>query len=138
MIRQMVRVNGKRYALVEPGELRRLERLAAKGEEGALPVWPASDAEGNMPAVAFARVSIARSIIDERRTLGLSQQELARLSGLRQETISRLESGKHSPTIRTVDKIDQALKRAARQQSASRGGKAKAAAKKGASKRPTG
>jgi transcriptional regulator with XRE-family HTH domain len=39
---------------------------------------------------------------------------LAELAGLRQETLSRLESGKHSPTVRTVEKIDQALKRYAK------------------------
>jgi hypothetical protein len=37
--------------------------------------------------------------------------------GLRQETLSRLESGKHSPTVRTVEKIDQALKRYAKSKS---------------------
>jgi DNA-binding XRE family transcriptional regulator len=120
MSRQIVRVNGKRYALVEPAELRRLERLAEKNGGGALPRWPLADAQGNVPALEFARVSIARSIIEERRALGLSQKELARLAGLRQETVSRLESGKHSPTIRTVDKLDRALKRAARSHSRAR------------------
>lgn len=111
MIRQIIRHNGKRYALVEPAELRRLEKLAAAAQGAELPAWPPADADGNRPAVEFARVSIARKIIEQRRALGLSQQELARLAGVRQETISRLESGKHSPTIRTVDKIDAALKR---------------------------
>lgn len=79
-----------------------------------LPPLPEPDAHGNYPAVTFARVTIARAIIEQRRALGISQQELARLAGVRQETISRLESGKHSPTIRTVDKIDEALKRVER------------------------
>jgi DNA-binding XRE family transcriptional regulator len=113
MTRKIVERNGKRYALVEPKELRRLERLAAKAQESELPSWPPAVGDGNRPAVAFARVSIARKIIQQRRALGLSQQELARLAGLRQETVSRLESGKHSPTIRTVDKIDRALRKAA-------------------------
>jgi predicted transcriptional regulator len=55
------------------------------------------------------QVSIARDIIKERRALGLSQERLAQLAGLRQETLSRLESGKHSPTVRTVEKIERAL-----------------------------
>lgn len=120
MIRQTIIRNGKRFALVEPAELRRLERLAARGQDAELPVWPPSDAAGNRPAVAFARVSIARKIIEQRRVLGVSQQELARLAGLRQETISRLESGKNSPTIRTVDKIDQALRRIEQRQKSTR------------------
>jgi DNA-binding XRE family transcriptional regulator len=111
MIRQTVKRNGKQYALVEPAELRRLERLAAIAQEGGVPELPAADAAGNRPAVEYARVSIARKIIERRRALGISQQELARIAGIRQETISRLESGKHSPTIRTVDKIEEALSR---------------------------
>lgn len=79
-----------------------------------------TDYQGNRPATGFARVSIARSIIEGRRTLGISQQELARLAGVRQETISRLESGKHSPTVRTVEKIERALSRAAKKQSEAR------------------
>ena len=120
MIRQMVSVQGKRYALVEPAELRKLEKLAAKAETTVLPPWPPADADGNRPALEFTRVSIARSIIEERRALGLSQLDLAKLAGLRQETVSRLESGQHTPTIRTVDKIDQALKQAARSVSKAR------------------
>ena len=117
MPRQTIERNGKRFVLVEAEELRRLERLArmAAGDELALPPLPPADEFGNRPAVEYARVSIARSIIQERRQLGLSQDELARLAGVRQETISRLESAKHSPTVRTVEKIDRALKRFAAQ-----------------------
>lgn len=132
MARPLVTKNGKRYALVEPAELQRLERLAALAQEGVLPPWPAADAAGNRPAVTFARVSIARKIIEQRRALGVSQEELARLAGVRQETISRLESGKHSPTIRTVEKIDRALQQVQRQRMAGRG-KATQSAKKGKS-----
>ncbi|HUY88707.1 MAG TPA: helix-turn-helix transcriptional regulator [Pirellulales bacterium] len=117
MPRQTVERNGKRFVLVEAGELRRLERLArmAAADEAELPPLPPADNEGNRPAVEYARVSIARSIVQGRRQLGLSQEELARLAGVRQETISRLESAKHSPTVRTVEKIDRALKRFAAQ-----------------------
>jgi DNA-binding XRE family transcriptional regulator len=111
--RTLITRNGKRYALIEPGELRILEKLAARAQ-AELPAWPVADGAGKRPAVEFARVSIARKIVEQRRALGISQQELARLAGVRQETISRLESGKHSPTIRTVDKIDAALRRADR------------------------
>lgn len=47
-----------------------------------------------------------------RRAAGLSQEELASLAGLRQETVCRIESGKHSPTVRTVAKIDKGLQAA--------------------------
>lgn len=81
----------------------------SKGKAEELPEYPAADAEGNRPAAEYARVSIARKIIRDRAAAGLTQQELARRAGVRQETISRLESGKHSPTVRTVDKIDRVL-----------------------------
>jgi transcriptional regulator with XRE-family HTH domain len=67
-----------------------------------------------VPAIEFTRISLARDIIRERKAAGLSQQALAALAGMRQETISRIESGKHTPTARTIDRIDRALKRAAK------------------------
>jgi len=104
--------------LVEERELHRLERLAEKGraadESAPFPAWPPADEQGRRPALAFARVSIARSIMQERRAAGLTQEELARLAGVRQETICRLESGKHSPAVRTVAKIDKVLQAALR------------------------
>jgi len=112
MSQQIVKRNGKRFVLVEEAELRKLRRLAAKAtarEPDELPEYPAADADGNRPAVEFARVSIARQLVQDRQAAGLTQQELARRAGVRQETISRLESGKHSPTVRTVDKIDRVL-----------------------------
>jgi predicted transcriptional regulator len=48
-------------------------------------------------------------VIKERRALGLSQTELARLAGVRQETISRIETGKQTVTRRIIGKIDKAL-----------------------------
>jgi transcriptional regulator with XRE-family HTH domain len=44
-----------------------------------------------------------------RKAAGLTQQELATRAGIRQETLSRIESGKHTPTLRTLKKIDRAL-----------------------------
>ncbi len=116
MIRQTVTIRGKRFVMIEETRLRRLESLARKAET-QLPPLPPADAKGNRPALDYIRASIAREIIMERRALGLSQERLAELAGLRQETLSRLESGKHSPTVRTVEKIDAALRRCSRQPS---------------------
>jgi DNA-binding XRE family transcriptional regulator len=105
-------IHGKRCVAIEEKELRQLERLAIK--EPSLPSFPPADVNGNVPAFEYMQVSIARDIIKERRALGLTQMRLAKLAGMRQETLSRLESGKHSPTVRTVDKIDPALKQYAK------------------------
>jgi DNA-binding XRE family transcriptional regulator len=118
--RQVKIVGGKRFVLVEERELRQLERRAAANTV-KLPEYPPADAKGSRPAVEFARTSIARSIIDDRLAAGLSQEELARLAGVRQETISRLESGKHSPTLRTIEKIDRATRAALQKTRAKRG-----------------
>jgi DNA-binding XRE family transcriptional regulator len=114
--RQIVRVNGRQFVMVPVREYRRLEQLAERGRhsESDLPPVPEPDAHGNYPAADYISASIARDIVLERRALGLTQEALARLAGVRQETLSRLESGKHSPTVRTVEKIDRALKKAAR------------------------
>jgi transcriptional regulator with XRE-family HTH domain len=41
---------------------------------------------------------------------GLSRQQLAKLAGVRQETISRIESGKHPATVRVIDKLEKAVR----------------------------
>lgn len=77
---------------------------------GGLPPFPKADREGNMPAVEYARVSIARDVIRARRAAGLSQQALAKIAGVRQETLSRIETAKHSATPATLDRIDRAIR----------------------------
>jgi predicted transcriptional regulator len=82
--------------------------FADKGE----PALPLPDAQGNYPAVEAARVLLARKLVRRRRVLGLTQAGLAKLARVRVETISRLENGRHSPNVATVDKIVRALDRA--------------------------
>ena len=78
------------------------------------PPLPKADAKGNCPAVASARVILARKLIRRRRAAGLTQKDLAKWAGVRVETLNRLEHGKHSPNVATVDKLVRALDRAER------------------------
>jgi transcriptional regulator with XRE-family HTH domain len=55
---------------------------------------------------------MAQGIIRARRKLGLTQAELARRAGIRVETLNRIEQGKNSPNLRTMEKIERALKKA--------------------------
>ncbi len=102
------KVNGKHMVLLEESEYERLRQKADEWE----PLLPEADAEGNRPAVEYMRVSIARSILRHCRRLGLTQVELARRAVIRPETLNRIEKGKHSPSVATVEKIDRALKKA--------------------------
>lgn len=53
--------------------------------------------------------SIINSIIDQRNTLGISQRELAKLCGIPQSSIARIETYKTTPSIDTLLKIMQPL-----------------------------
>jgi transcriptional regulator with XRE-family HTH domain len=85
-------------------------KLAGGVHAEKLPAFPPTDADGNSPAIEFARVSIARQLITERRAAGLSQAELARRAGIRVETLSRLENAKHSADEATMKRIDRVLR----------------------------
>ena len=104
-------VNGKVFVVVERAEYERLRELA---KAAVLPPLPDADADGNFPAVQFARATIARNIIRDRVAAGLNQRQLAKLAGVRVETLCRIETGKHTPSLKTIQSIDRALKRAAR------------------------
>jgi len=74
-----------------PAVERLRERLAHVGPDGWL----------------FA--SIADQVVARRRALGLSQHELAQLTGTTQSAIARLESGQRPPRIDTLLRIASAL-----------------------------
>lgn len=120
MATQTIVVDGKPYVLLPRDEYDRLTTLAKAAD---LPPLPKPDADGNYPAVEYARASLARKIIRDRVAAGLTQRELARLAGISFEHLCRLETGKHVPSVPTIDKIDRALQRA--------GKSPKKAAKKG-------
>ena len=61
---------------------------------------------------AFSCGKQTLDIIRACRKLGLSQAELARRAGIRPETLNRIEQGKRSASVATVDKIDRALRKA--------------------------
>ncbi len=120
MAAQTILLDGKPYVLLPRDEYERLTTLAKAGQ---LPPIPAPDAQGNYPAVGYARASLARKIIRDRVAAGLSQRDLALRAGVRVETLCRIETGKHTPSVPTIDKLDRALKQAAKQQQAGKRGR---------------
>lgn len=53
--------------------------------------------------------AIARELIAARARSGLSQSEVAQRTGTTQSVVARLESGKHPPSMRTVERFAQAV-----------------------------
>jgi DNA-binding XRE family transcriptional regulator len=95
---QTIVLDGKRFVVLPEAEY---QRIAG---------FPPSDANGNRPAVAAMRAVLARNIVRDREQLGWSQAELARRAGIRVETLNRIETGKNTPSIATIEKIDTAFR----------------------------
>ena len=53
--------------------------------------------------------AVARELIAARARAGLSQSEVAQRMGTTQSVVARLESGKHPPSMRTVERFAQAV-----------------------------
>src|SRR6266568_3610822 len=111
MVAQTVEIAGKRLVILEEADYLRLCRSERGGRaRDVLPALPPRNRSGRRPAAAYILASIAREIVADRKEAGLSQQELARRAGIRQETLSRIETGKHTPTARTLKRVDRALR----------------------------
>jgi DNA-binding XRE family transcriptional regulator len=111
MTAQTIQFDGKPYVILPREDYERLTTLAKAAD---LPPLPTPDAQGNYPAVEYARASLARKIIRDRVAANLSQRQLAIRAGVRVETLCRIETGKHTPSLATINKLDRALKQAAK------------------------
>jgi DNA-binding XRE family transcriptional regulator len=105
---QTIVLSGERFVILPEDEYRKLKREQGKA------ALPRPDAKGNYPAPQALRVVLARKILRRRRAAGLTQAKLARLAKIRPETLNRLEQGKHTPTLETINKIDRALAKSER------------------------
>ncbi len=118
---QTIEIDGTRMVIMSEAEYEHLTRESAVSvRRDSGPALPRSGRKRPVPALDFARVSIAREIIRRRGELGLSQQALADLAGVRQETLSRIETGKHTASVPTIRKVDAALKAAGRRRKRAR------------------
>lgn len=99
-------LDGRRYVILVREEY---ERFLTLEKAAALPPLPEPDAKGNLPAVEYARASIARDLVRRRAELGLTQRDLAKSAGVRVETLCRIETGKHTASTATLAKLEAAL-----------------------------
>ena len=97
---QTVILGGERFVILPETEYRRLTGL------------PPADPTGRRPAVAALRAVLARDIVRDREQVGWSQADLARQAGIRVETLNRIETGKQTPSVASIEKIDAALRAA--------------------------
>ena len=91
---QKLQVAGRPFVLIPESEYRRLVRCAEE---------PTAD------AVGFSKTSIGRDLRRKRSRARLTQAQVAAKSGIRLETLSRLENGHGNPTVTTVRRILRAL-----------------------------
>lgn len=125
---QRIQVAGQRFVLLEEAEYERLCAQASERvplDDSDLPPLPSPDRDGRFPALEYARISLARDVIRDRRAAGLTQHELAELAETRQETISRIEGGNYTASHKLIERIEcalqAALKKKARSKSRKRG-----------------
>ena len=104
---ETIEKNGTVFVLVPEAAWDKL----ARGDV-TMPELPPADAEGNRDALAYARVSIARTIIRDRVAAGLSQARLAELAGITRQVLNRIEHARVTPDGTTITKIDKAINRA--------------------------
>lgn len=110
MVAGTIQLEGRQFVVIPQEEYEQLVSRRAAGEDLDLPALPKPLPNGNFDAVAFARASLARKLIMERRAAGLTQAELARRAGVRPETLNRIEKLKLTPSVATVEKLDRAMR----------------------------
>ena len=116
MAMRRVIMKGREYVLVPRKQWESVMGKSAPADGKALKVPPPSQ-DGSY-SLEHVRISLANKMVARRKAAGLTQAQLARQAGVRVETISRLENGLHMPGVRTFDRIERALNRAAKRPAA--------------------
>ena len=111
-----VTIDGREYVMIPRRQWEAIARHPGASRD-VLHKAPSPSADGSY-TLNDVRISLANKIISRRKAAGLTQARLAKLAGVRVETISRMENALHMPSVRTFDKIELALKRAARRPAA--------------------
>ena len=109
---QLLVVSGQRFAILPERRLRELcstaGLLASSGEPR-----PAAT-RGTLGAATLDRAALASRLLTRRERVGLSQAALARLAGVRVETLNRVERGRTTPDFATIRKLILAIKKVER------------------------
>lgn len=111
-----LKLDGREYVLVPRKQWEAISRKS-NGSRSTTPLKMPPPING-LYTIEHVRISLANKIAAQRKALRLTQAQLAKLAGMRVETISRLENGLHTPSLRTFTKIEQAINRAAKRSAA--------------------
>ena len=105
-----VELDGIRYVIVRESAFHWLCEQA--GVDRAVPA-----AKGTAAAdeIELDGATLAEKLVRRRRSVGLSQAELARRAGVRPETLNRIERGRTTPDFATVRKLVTAIAAAERE-----------------------
>jgi ribosome-binding protein aMBF1 (putative translation factor) len=93
-------LDGIRYVILRESLFEQICRKAKIKDIGYSP-----DEELSSPDLETDKVLLAKKLIRRRQAAGLSQIELARRSGIRPETLNRIERGKTTPDFATIRKL---------------------------------
>ncbi len=95
---QRVQLDGTWYVILREDEFRELtEAREHRGKTDALDAMAVSDQR------------LADRLLQRRQAAGLTQADLARLAGVRVETLNRIEKGRTTPDFKTVRKLVNAI-----------------------------
>ena len=105
-------INGREYVAVP---IEQWTKIPAKWRAQMNPDAPEHfrTVTGDYDAIPALRASIARDIIQARLARRWSQRQLAAATGVRQATVVSVESGRKTPNVRTIEKLEAALARGA-------------------------
>ena len=95
---QRVCLGGTWYVIIPEDELRQLTQQDRAGKT--------VDA---LDALSMSNQRLADRLLRRRQDAGLTQKALARLAGVRVETLNRIERGHTTPDFRTVRKLVNAM-----------------------------
>ncbi|NLU22314.1 MAG: helix-turn-helix transcriptional regulator [Phycisphaerae bacterium] len=107
---EVVELEGVRYAILPESLLRDICRRA--GLELRPPAEKAGMSNDLGEMGQLDAQDLAERLIARRKRAGLSQAQLARLAGIRVETLNRIERGRVTPDFATIRKLVTAIKTA--------------------------
>ena len=95
---QRVQLDGNWYVIIAEDEFRALTQTRQSSEK--------MDA---LDAINISDQRLADRLLQRRQDAGLTQKNLAKLAGVRVETLNRIEKGRTTPDFKTIRKLVNAI-----------------------------